>query len=154
MQTTGTCLKRFGFVLFINVLFIKLYLGLDQHFHTKDSFSGMWNMFLPGANNILPWLKLSIEISSTKRRFFSCLLLFERQDTLIFLLLICSVHFQIFNFVSTIRTCFDGQTFSSVFLIIHSRDHIQQAIYIPYFTIDFIRMGLYLIDFPIYFTKN
>lgn len=34
MQTTGSGLKRFGFVLF-NVLFIKVYLGLDQHFHAK-----------------------------------------------------------------------------------------------------------------------
>ena len=83
-QTTGTGLKRFGFVLFINVLFIKLYLGLDQHFHAKDSFSGIWNMFLRGANNILPWLKLSMEISSTKRHFLSCLLSCEREEKLIF----------------------------------------------------------------------
>ena len=82
-----------------------------------------------------------------------CSLVLKRRETN-FLLLICSVHFHIFIFVTTIRTCFDGITFSSVFLINHSRDHIQQAIYIPYVTIDFIRMSLYFFGLPIYFTKN
>lgn len=66
MQTTGTGLNIFGFGFFINLLFIKRHLALHQHFSARDSFSGIWNVFLPGANNILPCLKLSKEVCSNK----------------------------------------------------------------------------------------
>lgn len=130
MQTTGTGLNIFGFFFLINVLFIELYLALHQHFSAKVSFSGIWNVFLPGANNILPCLKLSKEISSNKNTVCALLAFAQKRRETNFLLPICSVHFHTFIFVTTIRTCFD-RTFSSVFLVYHSRDHIEQAIYIP-----------------------
>lgn len=81
MQTTGTGLNLFGFVFFfINVLFIKLYLALHQHFNAKDSFSGIWNVVLPGSNNILPCLKLSKEISSNKNKVFILLAFAQKRN--------------------------------------------------------------------------
>lgn len=57
-----------------------------------------------------------------------------------FFALIRSVHFQIFVYVTTIRTCFDERTSNSF-----SSETRVGTIYIPCFTIDLIRMGLYLI---------
>lgn len=101
---------------------------------------GTWS--LPSASNSPLWLKLSTGSQNREISFILCFIFVQNWEEMIFCFCFSGY------FLLLQGHLFNVMTFSSAFLVNHSRALIQQAIYILNFSTYFIRTSLRFNGFP------